>query len=141
MKILLSAFLALALLGACSQGEQTTGETNHSESKEAEVATISFDEFKAGLADGTLVAVDANSKSTFEKNHVKGAVYFDKSKPLTEILPSKKDTQLVFYCANEQCQASHMAAKLARQDGYQNVKVYSGGIEGWIEKGGDISSL
>lgn len=51
-------------------------------------------------------------------------------------LPSDKATKLVFYCYNEQCMASHSAAKRAVKAGYKDVAVLADGITGWKKAGG-----
>jgi rhodanese-related sulfurtransferase len=50
-------------------------------------------------------------------------------------LPADKARALVFYCANEQCGASHTAAEKARLAGYRDVRVLPAGIFGWIDAG------
>lgn len=50
-------------------------------------------------------------------------------------LPAAKDTQLVFYCANSRCQASHMAARRAVDAGYAHVAVMGEGLLGWKAAG------
>ena len=50
-------------------------------------------------------------------------------------LPKEKDSKLIFYCASEQCTASHDAAKRAMSAGYQNVFVMTDGIFGWKKAG------
>jgi rhodanese-related sulfurtransferase len=53
----------------------------------------------------------------------------------TKTLPAEKDAKLVFYCANEQCMASHDAAKVAVKAGYTHVSVMADGIQGWKKAG------
>ncbi len=50
-------------------------------------------------------------------------------------LPKDKATQLVFYCANKKCTASHNAADRAIENGYPKVAVFSDGIQGWVKAG------
>jgi rhodanese-related sulfurtransferase len=50
-------------------------------------------------------------------------------------LPPDKNAMLVFYCANQQCTASHEAAERAEDAGYADVSVMSDGIEGWKQAG------
>ena len=50
-------------------------------------------------------------------------------------LPQDKSARLVFYCANEQCTASHNAAKRAMTAGYKDVYVLPDGIFGWKKQG------
>jgi rhodanese-related sulfurtransferase len=50
-------------------------------------------------------------------------------------LPADKNTDLVFYCANTQCMASHEAARRAVKAGYKDVSVMADGIMGWKSAG------
>lgn len=56
-------------------------------------------------------------------------------------LPSEKGANLVFYCANTRCTASHTAAEKAANAGYKNVSVMSDGIYGWKKQGQPSVSL
>ena len=56
-------------------------------------------------------------------------------------LPADKSKQLVFYCANTQCGASHEAAEKAITAGYTNVKVMPEGIAGWVKAGKKTSQI
>ncbi len=82
--------------------------------------------------------VDANGPDTREKMGViPGAILltsfdaFDAAKEL----PKDKRQKLVFYCANEMCGASKVAASRAQDAGYQTVAVLPVGIKGWKEAG------
>lgn len=83
------------------------------------------------------VTVDVNVEKTREKEGViPGAVLLSSSSffELTE-LPSDKSRQLVFYCMNQRCGASHQAAQRALEAGYLNVAVLPVGITGWKAAG------
>jgi 3-mercaptopyruvate sulfurtransferase SseA len=43
--------------------------------------------------------------------------------------------EIVVYCANRQCQNSHIAAHHLSVLGYTNVSVYTGGKQDWEEAG------
>ena len=81
---------------------------------------------------------DANNEKTrTESGVIPGAKILDNLKATyvkTE-LPKDKKAKLVFYCANEQCTASHDAAKTAVKAGYKDVSVLSDGIQGWVKAG------
>jgi len=82
--------------------------------------------------------VDANNPDFRAKNGtLPGAVLLTSAgsyDPAKE-LPAAKDTQLVFYCANTMCAASHMAAERAIKAGYTNVSVMPEGLKGWKAAG------
>jgi len=102
------------------------------------VKQISIDALAALLQQRTDVSVlDANPDSVRSSlGTVPGAVLLTSASryQLTE-LPAEKDRTLVFYCFNEQCTASHAAAKRASAAGYSHVLVLSAGIQGWKAAG------
>jgi rhodanese-related sulfurtransferase len=51
------------------------------------------------------------------------------------MLPADKHAELVFYCTNWLCTASHEAARRAVGAGYEDVSVMSDGIMGWAKAG------
>jgi rhodanese-related sulfurtransferase len=83
----------------------------------------------------TLFVFDANSKASYESRHVPGSTWVVYNKLKAEQLPAAKNAKLVFYCANEMCPASHMAAKQAMAMGYTDVNVMPQGIQGWVKAG------
>jgi rhodanese-related sulfurtransferase len=60
---------------------------------------------------------------------------------VSQELPANKDANLVFYCANTQCMASHEAARRAIDAGYKDVSVMSDGIMGWKKAGQPTASV
>ncbi|MBK8014960.1 MAG: rhodanese-like domain-containing protein [Deltaproteobacteria bacterium] len=88
--------------------------------------------------------VDANSATTRAKDGViPGAVLltsYDSYDATTE-LPSNKTASLVFYCANERCGASKIAAQRAMTAGYTNVAILPAGIQGWKKAGMKTDSI
>jgi rhodanese-related sulfurtransferase len=104
----------------------------------------SFEPRKATVADlaawtksRAAVPVDANGQGTRSKAGViPGAVLLTSFNEyaLSE-LPANKASKLVFYCANEKCDASHMAAQRAMESGYTDVAVLPAGIFGWKQAG------
>ena len=77
--------------------------------------------------------VDANNEMFRSRNGViPGAMLLTSLQfEPTKELPPVKDQQLIFYCANAHCGASHMAAKKAMDSGYTNVSVMPEGLMGW----------
>jgi rhodanese-related sulfurtransferase len=83
--------------------------------KKATVLDANFDQFRKanGVIPGALMLTSFNK--------------YDVAKEL----PAAKDSKLVFYCANTQCQASQAAAQRALQAGYTDVNVLPDGLMGW----------
>jgi len=61
---------------------------------------MTVDEVEKALGQPDVHVYDGNSKSTYKKGHVPGAVnrYTQDIKPAT--MPAKKDATLIFYCQN-----------------------------------------
>ena len=75
---------------------------------------------------------DVNSPQSWQKAHVPGAKNLDSRNFGAGDLPADKGSSLVFYCSNPMCRKAPIAAKRAKQMGYENVKVMSAGISGWV---------
>ena len=135
--------LAIAAAGAgCSK----SSDKNHESATPLEAGKLNFisvDDVDAHIAKGTAQAVDANGTDTRKhEGVVPGAVLLTDSESyaLTE-LPTDKAKELVFYCANTHCGASHYAAEKAIASGYTNVKVMPEGIAGWVKAGKKVQNI
>lgn len=134
--------LFIAALGAAACGKSSPS-TATVQQPQYTIASITVDELAAKLAAGTTQAVDANLEATRKKlGVVPGAVLLTDSETfqLTE-LPPDKSKELVFYCANPQCGASHQAASKAVAAGYARVRVMPEGIAGWVKAGKKTQSI
>lgn len=100
-------------------------------------ATITRDEVAAGIAEGTLVLVDALPESYFVQQHLPGAINLvaeDVAARAPVLLPDMH-AAIVTYCSNRSCPNSgQVAAKLERL-GYTDVRKYAEGIQDWVEAG------
>lgn len=135
----LLVIVALAA-AACSKSSPQTATVQQPQHT---IATVTVEELDAKLAAGNAQAVDANRDETRKKlGVVPGAVLLTDSEAfqLSE-LPADKSKELVFYCANTQCSASHQAAAKAMDAGYANVRVMPDGIAGWVKAGKKIQSI
>jgi len=82
--------------------------------------------------------LDANGEKTrSEQGVIPGAKLLSSaaSYDVVKELPLMKEAQLVFYCANEKCRASTIAAERAAKAGFSNVAVLPAGISGWKAAG------
>ena len=134
-KILLGA--ALLAAAACSKSAPSA------KPDEAKIPTLTVDQVDQELAAGKAVAIDCNGEATRKKlGVVPGAVLLsdDDSFQPSE-LPADKTKELVFYCANTECGASHHAASKALLAGYTKVEVMPDGIAGWVKAGKKTQSL
>jgi rhodanese-related sulfurtransferase len=134
--------LLFAIALTCSVG--CSKSTDKTEATEAisKVTEVTIEELDGHLAKGECTPVDANGDATRKKMGViPGAVLLTDSDTFSPSeLPADKSRQLVFYCANTRCGASHDAAGKARTAGYKNVKVLPEGIAGWVKAGKKIQT-
>jgi rhodanese-related sulfurtransferase len=75
---------------------------------------------------------DVNSRQSWIREHVPGAVNLDPVNYAADDLPPDKASSLVFYCSNPMCRKAPNAARRAKKMGYGNAMVMSAGISGWI---------
>ncbi|MFZ6658975.1 rhodanese-like domain-containing protein [Undibacterium sp. TJN19] len=80
----------------------------------------------------SVTVIDVNSRQSWMKEHVPGALNLDPANYHDRDLPSEKDTRLVFYCSNPLCRKAPNAARRAKKMGYDNTMVMSAGISGWL---------
>lgn len=134
MKWFVAAFAAVALVAptkafACDEEHKT---------KQATIQNMSVKELATLKQEKKATVYDANNSDTRQKSGVipgarmlTSAVKYEPAKEL----PANKSDKIVFYCYNEQCGASHQAAKRATEAGWTDVNVLPAGIEGWKAAG------
>ncbi len=86
------------------------------------------------------VLVDVRSRSSYIKEHIKGAINI----PLEEIdsnldkLP--RDKPVIVYCGSVKCNASYLAARKLAALGFGNIYRFVDGLKGWKDKGLPVES-
>jgi len=95
--------------------------------------TISPRELQQELAQGQTSVIDVNSPQSWATARVPGAVNLDPVAYRPSDLPSDKGALIVFYCSNTWCRKAPNAARRAESLGYENVRVMSAGIKGWLD--------
>ena len=109
-----------------------------------EIPSVTADELRRKIDDGeAFVLVDALAPMVYAHSHLPGAINL----PPLDVDPQDVDpqvvarripdrsTEVVVYCANRQCQNSHIAAHRLSVLGYTDVAVYPGGKQDWDEAG------
>ena len=96
------------------------------------LSTISPADLSDAIRAGEAKVIDVNSPGSWNQARVPGAVNLDPAAYVEADLPPDKSRLLVFYCSNPLCRKAPNAARRARRFGYQNVRVMSAGIKGWI---------
>ena len=106
--------------------------------KTAMIRRINREEIQTLLQDRSgMTLVEALAEKYFRDGHLPGAVHLphDQVRALAgERLPDK-NAFIVTYCANAQCQNSHIAARALSAMGYTQVAVYAEGKKDWVEAG------
>ena len=87
--------------------------------------------------DGVMIIDSRPTARKYDPGHIPTAVNIPDSlfEKMTDLLPAKKDTLLIFYCEGVECMLSHKSAFKAEKLGYGNIKVYAEGYPGWIKAG------
>ena len=86
---------------------------------------------------GRTVLVEALPRKYYADSHLPGARHLphDQVEALASRILPNKDAEIIVYCANVQCQNSHIAAHALTKLGYHHVAVYAEGKQDWIEAG------
>ena len=102
--------------------------------------SISTEELNGIYSKEDVYIYDMNDAMRWQQNHVPGAVNLDPQNFTEQDLAYNKDSTLIFYCSNPMCRKAPNAAKKVKAMGYENVKVLSAGIAGWMADGYDVES-
>ena len=94
--------------------------------------TISPGKLHEMLQTRQVTVIDVNSRQSWMKARVPGALNLDPAGYTDSDLPADKESSLVFYCSNPLCRKAPNAARRAGKMGYSNVTVMSAGISGWL---------
>jgi rhodanese-related sulfurtransferase len=79
-----------------------------------------------------VTTIDVNTRQSWVKARVPGALNLDPLGYGDSDLPPDKDSTLVFYCSAFMCRKAPNAARRAQKMGYRRVQVMSAGIAGWL---------
>jgi rhodanese-related sulfurtransferase len=101
-------------------------------------STVTADELLRKIDEGeSFVLVDALPPMSYAHSHLPGAINL----PPSAIDPDAarripdRNTEIVVYCANPDCEDSVVTAQRLHALGYTNVRHYPGGKNEWREKG------
>lgn len=91
------------------------------------------------LEDGDVVLLDLLPPESYESRHIPKAVNIPVYDPdfdrLVRHKVPEKDTRVIVYCDDDQCEETMKAASRLELLGYVDVYEYSGGLEDWHEHG------
>ena len=101
--------------------------------------SISVEELLERIEGGVdFVLVDALAPMVYAHSHLPGAINIPPSDVQPERLARRipdHDTEIVVYCANENCDDSIATGEGLQALGYTNVRHYPGGKDEWREHG------
>jgi rhodanese-related sulfurtransferase len=146
-RLALAAWAAAVLVPgvalACGEHASHMASAEQSVAPAQEVKVVTVDQVAALRKANLAQVVDVNTAETRNRfgiipgaTMLSSATRFDPAKEL----PASKESKLVFYCANQMCGASHMAAERAAMAGYTDVSVMPAGIMGWKQAGQSVGS-
>lgn len=106
------------------------------------VETISTSELESRLQNSeNFTLIDVLGRDHFEQEHIPGAINIPLDEVASEAMDRfDKDEDIVVYCKNTSCSASPKAAEKLESLGFENVKDYEPGVEGWKEAGNEVES-
>lgn len=96
---------------------------------------ISREELKAKLDRGdNFKLVMALSEWHYRAKHIPGSIWFSSQQDPNLKLLNPED-EIVIYCSDVHCVASHYAYESLEKAGFKNICRYEGGISAWEEAG------
>lgn len=100
--------------------------------------SISTEELNRVYSNENVHIYDMNDAMRWQQNHVPGAVNLDPESFTEQNLASDKNSTLIFYCSNPMCRKAPNAAKKVKGMGFNDVRVLSAGITGWLSDGYEV---
>ena len=104
-----------------------------------EIRTIGREELKAKLDRGDdFKLVMAMHEWGFRAAHIPGSLHFNTIDEARHGLDP--EDEIVVYCSDPACVASQFAYRWLLENGYPNVRRYSGGVSDWAAAGYELES-
>ena len=95
---------------------------------------ITRDELKAKLDRGEPIKlIMALGEWAFRAKHIPGSINF--SSPQEAVKALNKDDEIIVYCSDISCFASHAAYQTLEKNGFTNIKRYADGLADWEAAG------
>jgi len=104
--------------------------------------TVDVNEARKIVHEKESVVIDALGPESFRRQHLPGALNIpsddaDLDGKIRDKVPSK-DTRVLVYCSDPECQASPKVYRRLKELGYSDVHEFSGGLKAWAEAGLDF---
>ena len=97
---------------------------------------VTLPQVKRLLAEGRSMFIDARESDAYRKGHIEGArniFGLEADQHFEELVYIPRDTLIVIYCSNPQCELGRMLAEFMSGLGFTNFYLYDDGWDGWIE--------
>jgi rhodanese-related sulfurtransferase len=85
-------------------------------------------------ARGPLV-INVLDKALYDDCHIPGSIQVDFDRVESHLKNTPKVREIIVYCSNSMCTASHFVVQKLLDVGYTNAKVYAAGMAGWFLAG------
>ncbi len=112
--------------------------------KAAQALFITLEDAKRAYDQGNLTMVDARPIEDFRNQHIKGAIslyYEDAASKWSAALGSvPKDTAIITYCSDPECESAIKLADTLTAAGFTKVSIMLDGIPAWKEAGYPVQS-
>lgn len=100
---------------------------------DANYGEVTKAELQKMITDKKVFLVDVNSKESFAKQSIPGAIHYGSQTDYASALPKDKNALIVAYCGGTMCTAWKQAAIAACKLNYKNIKHFKPGISGWAK--------
>ncbi len=98
---------------------------------------VTIDEFKKHLNKKEVQLIDVRTQSEYNSGHIKGVKNITLTSLENNLDKINKDNPIIVHCQSGVRAA--MAYSILRKNGFDNIKVYSGGINDWVKKENELS--
>ncbi|MEP0007331.1 MAG: rhodanese-like domain-containing protein [Balneola sp.] len=102
--------------------------------------SISTEKLNEILPQENVHVFDMNDSSSWQTTHIPGAQNLDPNSFSESDLNADKNSTLVFYCSNPMCRKAPNTAKKVKGMGFNDVRVLSAGITGWMSDGFEVEA-
>jgi rhodanese-related sulfurtransferase len=137
LSVLVGAAVHFPLLKRFARGEFR--ETFFQASEYPGIRLITLAEAEDLWAGGTAAVLDARAEGFYEQGHVPGARNLPASASGFDvpaaILELPKDRTFLVYCEGGDCQSSLALAKRLHEEGFRDIRVFTGGWDEWRAAG------
>jgi rhodanese-related sulfurtransferase/cytochrome c biogenesis protein CcdA len=79
--------------------------------------------------------IDARSKADYEAAHIPSAINIPLSEIEEKSIELLKQNEVVIYCEGYGCSSSFMAKNILLKKGFDDIRIYNGGLPEWESKG------